>query len=533
MDPIQSAEATPERRETVAKQAPVTARTPSTSSNDNVTASKSQTTALETPDILKDKYQFIRELGEGANGKTYLARVIYSDSYVAIKCLKMNMVENLKAVDLFKREAAVLESIRVNGVPKYYESIIPETGNPDDNYYIIQEYIQYPSLEAQLETKKQFTEDEVLNVLDGLCSILSSLQEQYTPPIIHRDIKPSNILMNPHGGKASVYLIDFGAVANPQKHQGGSTIAGTFGYMAPEQQLGDVAIQSDYYAVGATALHLLTGVMPYDIPSDVFKLQYEPVLEQKAPQTSCAMRELLDMLLASDIGKRPKNMAELRSYIKQVRSLQGVTANDVKHGIPRTFIGSLILCVECLVLFVATFFLPAFSLLFFDRILLAIVMAIALFGAIVAYRKKRKLDEKQGEKLLHAPIVYASAFAFDKKETGLIGATPEEIAAAEAEEAEIIQSYEDIRKPKLVRRKNLWTPPKSWSTTQGKIMGFTYVDAHEAFEYIFEAGGERYFGVSRFFDGINLKFPLTCTVAYNPNEPRSNVLTDIDPIMDV
>ena len=115
-----------------------------------------------------------------------------------------------------------------------------------------------------------------------------------------------------------VYLIDFGAVANPQVQGGGSTVAGTYGYMPPEQLQGMAGIEADYYALGATALHLLTGISPATMESKTFELQFDDVIAQKAPKTSKQCRELLHLLLAPCVEERPKNAHELLHFIQNV-----------------------------------------------------------------------------------------------------------------------------------------------------------------------------------------------------------------------
>ena len=273
---------------------------------------------VQTPSKLAFDYTYLRLLGEGANGKTWLARTKRTGALVAIKEMKLSVMNDIKAFELFQREAETLQSLEVPGVPHFYESIFPEQEN--ETCYLVQEYVSYPSISEILNGIGQFNEADTLMVMERLAGTLLILQTQYTPPIIHRDIKPSNILCEKLNGGVELALIDFGAVANPQKRTGGSTIAGTFGYMAPEQLQGECCIQSDFYALGATAVHMLTGVSPYNMPSDVFKLEYKPVLAEKAPRTSKEMIALLDYMLAVKSSDRPADANALLAAIRNVKA---------------------------------------------------------------------------------------------------------------------------------------------------------------------------------------------------------------------
>lgn len=79
---------------------------------------------------------------------------------------------------------------------------------------------------------------------------------------LFRDVKPENIVLE--GGKSGgrVFLVDFGgvqAVASTEAFSMGSTIIGTYGYMAPEQFRGSAQPASDLYGLGGTLLYLLSG----------------------------------------------------------------------------------------------------------------------------------------------------------------------------------------------------------------------------------------------------------------------------------
>ena len=184
---------------------------------------------ITTPAILQDKYCYIRLLGEGSNGKTWLSKDLRDGSNVAIKELKD--FDDFKQLDLFTREVEILQSIHTQGVPEYRESI---RGNAE--FYLVEEFVPYPSLQQLLDEGKKFDEATVLTIISRTAAILHVLETQYQPPIIHRDITPSNIMINLRdGNEMDIHLIDFGSVVLPEKQKEGSTIAGTFGYMPPEQ----------------------------------------------------------------------------------------------------------------------------------------------------------------------------------------------------------------------------------------------------------------------------------------------------------
>ncbi len=268
---------------------------------------------MSTPDLLLKKgYSYISMIGEGSNGKTYKGRNLKTGEIVAIKALKFS--NNLKNYELFKREADVLKSISNPGVPRFYDYIAEE--GQFTECWLVQEYIQGRSLLDMIQEKqatgKHFSEIEMLKHLTECAEIIQTLQMCYMPPIIHRDIKPSNILIRETEKDGyRVCLIDFGAVANPERRNVNSTVAGTVGYMPPEQLIGDCAIQSDYYALGATALHMLTGIVPSDFPSDGFTLLYEDKLKSIMPNISEDILYILKSLLAPQIADRPHDAEDL------------------------------------------------------------------------------------------------------------------------------------------------------------------------------------------------------------------------------
>jgi serine/threonine protein kinase len=76
---------------------------------------------------------------------------------------------------------------------------------------------------------------------------------------LHRDLEPSKVLVMPEG---RVVVLDFGLVADTAPPEA-RAIAGTRGYMAPEQAAGlGASAASDWYRVGVMLHEALTGRLP-------------------------------------------------------------------------------------------------------------------------------------------------------------------------------------------------------------------------------------------------------------------------------
>jgi len=170
---------------------------------------------------------------------------------VAIKELAISRARSLKAVDLFERESRVLGTLSHPGIPAFIEEATVE-GPGVVNLYLVQELIAGSPLQLGAGDER-----DTVRIIAEIADILVYLHSR-RPPIIHRDIKPSNVMMRPDG---SIALIDFGSVRHAvvDAAMGGSTVAGTFGYMAPEQLRGHATAASDLYSVGALAVALLAG----------------------------------------------------------------------------------------------------------------------------------------------------------------------------------------------------------------------------------------------------------------------------------
>ncbi len=261
--------------------------------------------------ILSKDYKCINEIGHGAQANVYLAERKIDHAQVAIKKLNIGSVKTWKEYELFHREADILSALELDGIARFYEAIDDLEADPPCSY-IVQEYIQGRTLQEMIQSGSRFSIDRIYEIILQLINLLEALHT-HEPPIIHRDIKPSNIILRPRDHAwYQVCLIDFGAVANPQVQGGGSTVAGTFGYMPPEQLTGKPTPASDIYSLGAVAVFLLSGKSPADMPVKDFHLIFEPDMQNMMP----AVVETLRQMLEPDSTKRLCDYAVLRERFR-------------------------------------------------------------------------------------------------------------------------------------------------------------------------------------------------------------------------
>ncbi|MEL6384817.1 MAG: serine/threonine protein kinase, partial [Cyanobacteria bacterium J06626_18] len=155
---------------------------------------------------------------------------------------------------------------------------------------------------------QRFSETQIVQIATEILEILVYLHT-LNPPVFHRDIKPSNLIW---GEDEHVYLIDFGAGQDRAAIEGRTfTVVGTYGYTPMEQFGGRTLPASDIYALGATLIHLLTGIPPADLPQRDLRLQFESQVS-----LSSGLENWLQRATEPDIEKR---FAHARSALEILR----------------------------------------------------------------------------------------------------------------------------------------------------------------------------------------------------------------------
>ena len=303
------------------------------------------------------RYALVRKLGEGSQGETYEAidngkggsknaaraakladkwaryvraqqsgedapRVPQEAKLVAIKCFRVDTAKAWKDVELAEREARTLASLDHPRLPRYFEHFEEEGA-----LYLVMEKIEGESLAAIRAKGRTMSVADVTRMLEDIADALRYLHGR-APVVVHRDIKPGNIIRRPDGSFA---LVDFGAVRDRLKPAGGSTVVGTFGYMAPEQFQGRASPKSDVYGLGATAITMLTGEEPQDLPHEGLGIDVARALP---PGTPGRLVRALEAMLVPDPDRRVDSVDEALELLRgnQERERKDPKKNEQAGG---------------------------------------------------------------------------------------------------------------------------------------------------------------------------------------------------------
>ena len=244
------------------------------------------------------RYALVRTLGEGSQGETFEAVDKREGRLVAIKRFRVGKAKAWKDVELAEREATTLASLEHELLPRYIEHF-----EEDGALVLVMERIEGESLAALRKQNFRASVPDIQRLLSDASRALDYLHGR-APPVVHRDLKPGNVIRRPDGSFA---FVDFGAVRDRLKLEGGSTVVGTFGYMAPEQFQGRASAASDVYGIGATALALLTGCEPEELPHKGLAIDVPKAVPESTP--SWLVRTLAAML-EPDPDKRASSVRE-------------------------------------------------------------------------------------------------------------------------------------------------------------------------------------------------------------------------------
>jgi serine/threonine-protein kinase len=247
---------------------------------------------------LASRYRVERALGEGGMGRVFEAVDLQLGRRVAIKLIRDDL-DDPKSRDRFLHEARAAATLSHPNACQLYE-VSEHEGHP----FLVMELLEGEPLSARLK-RGPLSKDEGVEVLKQLMSVLIEFHES---GLIHRDLKPSNVFIS----EQRIKLLDFGLARQPQRTESltvsaltvPGAVRGTLRYMAPEQITGDpVDVRTDVFALGVMAYEMLTGKLPFDVPTNLDWLQ--AVLKEDAPPMANPELSDLQPIVTRALSRNP------------------------------------------------------------------------------------------------------------------------------------------------------------------------------------------------------------------------------------
>ncbi|WP_154223667.1 serine/threonine protein kinase [Marinicella rhabdoformis] len=282
---------------------------------------------------LKDKIgkiQLKHLIATGGMGEVYAGIDTVLKRPVAVKAIKAGYKLSSQGKSDFLNEAQILSSLLHPNICQVFDFF--SENNTD---ILVLELITGKTLREALSSQ------EKIDVLDIAKQITNALVAAHERGIIHRDLKPENIMITDNN---VVKILDFGLarltentttppLATNHQHPSQHTqIAGTPGYMSPEQTLGKPSsTATDLWSLGIILCELLSGRQPHPKNSTADELiartkaaQYQIPKDIKAAET-----KLIQQLLAPNAEDRPS----ARSVLNEINRIQALPKRRIRMAL--------------------------------------------------------------------------------------------------------------------------------------------------------------------------------------------------------
>ncbi|HXL82359.1 MAG TPA: serine/threonine-protein kinase [Pyrinomonadaceae bacterium] len=284
--------------------------------------------------VLDGQYKIETLLGKGGMGAVYLARHILLGDRVAIKILPQEVRTNAEWLRRFRREGQAARRFRHANAVTVYDLRTAADGN----IYMVMEYVEGHTLDAEIKQRGKFTAAESFEILEPIMSVLNTA---HAMGVVHRDLKPENIMIGKAttGGEPTIKLLDLG-IAKMREIAGvessGTTeltmagqVLGTPYYMSPEQwgelsRDGNLEIdgRADIYSLGLVIYEMITGRRAYSAAT-LHELRRDhvsvtpPPLVEKAPGVPRPFSDAIARAIAKDRVDRPATSGELANELRE------------------------------------------------------------------------------------------------------------------------------------------------------------------------------------------------------------------------
>ena len=303
-----------------------------------------------------DKYELVRELGEGGFGTVYLARDTVVDVDVAVKGLPPEVKHNESELESIRGNFALVKRLRhpnIVAVTDLHQALSVSYASKDvesklrvfeRDTMVVMDYAPGVTL---AQWRRQFPGGKVPldKAIAVVRQIASALDYAHAQKVLHRDVKPANVMVETSdGGKLVARVLDFGLAAEIRSSMGRLSreirdTSGTRPYMAPEQLKGErQGAATDQYALAAMFYELVVGDVPFSSVFDcgdpavmsVAVTTNAPTIPEDLPK---CVRKALAVALAKKPEERFTTCGEFAAALEGKKVSRGGAETQRKSGV--------------------------------------------------------------------------------------------------------------------------------------------------------------------------------------------------------
>ena len=254
-----------------------------------------------------DKYQMVKYLGGSRHMYSYVVKSLDSEEtpyYLEILKIQNSQIASLstitqKIIDGFKHLSTIDKDNRIPAVIEYFVD--------ESRIFMVQEYVEGKNLAQTVEDQFILSETEVIEILLSTASALNPFHKRQ---VIHGNIKPSSLIQRNDGKK--ITIVDFSLVNEAVNSLPNSKA----GYIPPEQIAGRATCASDIYALGMTAIHVLTGTSPQNLEKNP---RTGEVLWHRKARISPGFAKILDKMICLDKSQRYQSLSRVVKDLKKIK----------------------------------------------------------------------------------------------------------------------------------------------------------------------------------------------------------------------
>jgi eukaryotic-like serine/threonine-protein kinase len=271
-----------------------------------------------------DRYRILAPIGKGGMGEVFRARDTRLERDVAVKMLPPSVAADADRLRRLEQEARAAGQINHPNVVAVYDVASVNGGTA-----IVSELLEGETLGQRLARGRIAAGPAVrygVQIAEGLAAA-------HRRGLVHRDLKPDNIFITTDGDRAKI--LDFGLAETvepivtdgPTQTQPTSprAVAGTIGYMSPEQVRGAAADQrSDIFSFGVVLFEMLSGRRAFRRESAADTMS--AILNEEPPELSGEQPGLIAILrrcLAKNPDARYQSARDLAFHLEQLSSFSG------------------------------------------------------------------------------------------------------------------------------------------------------------------------------------------------------------------